>query len=545
MKTHLRHIQLTILLTSLLTPLLPGHAATVLPVGPLTFSTNADYDSNFKESASNTGNTRNIGGFVQLQGFQFGPAVYDTSATGGLNGSGGTGGSDANNDLSNFTISADVATTEVGSFGAGFLLRLNASESNGYFASFSAVGAQTVQFRLGETAGLVAGEGSSIYSQNVNLTGLTLAVNQFYPFKVTAVGGTFGFDFGSGAATASFTDTTVSATTGQVGFSLTTAGPSAATRLDNFAIVPEPSAALLLLLGVAGCSMRRRSRHPDMKTSSQWPSGLKTKSLILALSFSAALHPASAQTLYSTGFENPPFANGSTLLGQDGWSTAIPPFLNPNAAIITNAAAASGLQSVQVRGVDLVTAPEVAPYAAVGSYRRPLNYDASTGNPIVRIQSDVRLDGPLLGTGDFFTANIAARTGDGFAGELSLSSDGFVYGYTGTGSDPAPLFSTPVTLNAWHTLGITVNFAANTYTFSVDGTSSSAFAFDPAFVSDVLVRESLVVYARPDAGTNLRSAFVARYDNVSATAVPEPGSALLLAFGSLALAGVRRRSRRE
>ena len=282
-----------------------------------------------------------------------------------------------------------------------------------------------------------------------------------------------------------------------------------------------------------------------MKTSSQWPSGLKTKSLILALSFAAALHPASAQTLYSTGFENPPFANGSTLLGQDGWSTAIPPFLNPNAAIITNAAAASGLQSVQVRGVDLVTAPEVAPYAAVGSYRRPLNYDASTGNPIVRIQSDVRLDGPTLGTGDFFTANIAARTGDGFAGELSLSSDGFVYGYTGTGGDPAPLFSTPVTLNAWHTLGITVDFAANTYTFSVDGTSSSAFAFDPAFVSDVLVRESLVVYARPDAGTNLRSAFVARYDNVSATAAPEPGSALLLAFGSLALAGVRRRSRRE
>jgi len=266
-----------------------------------------------------------------------------------------------------------------------------------------------------------------------------------------------------------------------------------------------------------------------------------TTSLILALSLSAALHPASAQILYSTGFENPPFANGSQLLGQDGWSTAIPPFLNPNAAIITNTAAASGLQSVPVRGVDLITAPEVDPYAAVGSYRRPLNYDAGAGLPIVNIQASVRLDGPTLLTGDFFTANIAARTGDGFAGELSLSSDGFVYGYTGAGGDPAPLFSAPITLNAWHTLGIDVDFAANTYTFLVDGVSSSAFPFDAASISDVLVRESLVVYARPETVTNHRADFVARFDNASASVVPEPTSATLLAFGGVALLGYRRR----
>ncbi len=273
----------------------------------------------------------------------------------------------------------------------------------------------------------------------------------------------------------------------------------------------------------------------------------KTTGLILAsIILTAGLHSASAQVLYSTGFENPPFANGSILLGQDGWSTAIPPFLNPNAATITNSVAQSGTQSVRVRGVDLVAAPEVSPYGAVGSYRRPIGYDAGAGGPSsVQILAGVRLDGPTLGTGDFFSANIAARIGDGFAGELSLSSDGFVYGYVGTGVD-IPIFTTPtpIALNAWHTLGILVDFAANTYTFSVDGTSSSAFAFEPGVVSDVLVRESLVVYSRPDAGTNLKSNYTAYYDNVSATAVPEPGSAGLLAAGFATVLGLRRRARR-
>lgn len=241
-----------------------------------------------------------------------------------------------------------------------------------------------------------------------------------------------------------------------------------------------------------------------------------------------------SQVLYSTGFESPTFATGSLLLGQDGWSTAIPPFLNPGTATIVAG------QSVQVRGMDLTSAVEVDPYAAVGSYRRPLNYDASGALSSVQLMADVRLDGPVVGTGDFFTANFAARTGDGFAGELSISSDGFVYGYNGTGDDNR-LFTTPVTLNAWHTLGIAVNFAANTYTFSVDGLLSAAFPFEAGFVSDELVRESLIVYARPDTATEFRNSYTAGFDNVSATAVPEPTGAALLVFGSLCLLNFRRR----
>ncbi len=265
----------------------------------------------------------------------------------------------------------------------------------------------------------------------------------------------------------------------------------------------------------------------------------KTRGLLLAAISGAALHSASAVTIYSTGFENPPFTNGSVLVGQDGWTGV--PFLSPGAAIITNALSAGGSQSLRVRGADMVDAIEVDPLAAVGSYRKALNYDAGVGLPIVTIQASVRLDGPVIGTGDFFSVNIGARSLDGSLGELSISSDGRIYGYDGSTNNI--VYSAPITLNAWHTLAIVADFAANTYTFSFDGTSSSAFPFDPLYTSDVLQRESLITYASPDAGGNLRSAFTAYYDNVSAVATPEPTSAALLAFGGLALAGIRRRER--
>ena len=60
----------TILSAACLTPLLLAHAATSLPVGRITFSTTADYDSKFKEPTFNTGVSRNTAGYLQVQGFQ-------------------------------------------------------------------------------------------------------------------------------------------------------------------------------------------------------------------------------------------------------------------------------------------------------------------------------------------------------------------------------------------------------------------------------------------------------------------------------------------
>lgn len=280
--------------------------------------------------------------------------------------------------------------------------------------------------------------------------------------------------------------------------------------------------------------------YPSLKPSQQPLLRTKGRSFVLASIITVALHSAPAATIYSTGFEDPPFANGSQLVGQDGWTGV--PFLSPNAPTITNAVALSGLQSLRVRGADMVDAVEVSPLAAVGSYRKPLNYDtAASGLPFVTIQSSVRLDGPVIGLGDFFSSNIGARSGNGSLAELSISSDGMIYGYDGNSNNI--VYTAPITLNAWHTLQILVDFAADTYAFSVDGTSSSAFAFAAGYTSDILVREALITYAYPDTATNHRSDFTAYYDNNSVVATPEPTSASLLAFGGVAALGLRRRQR--
>lgn len=249
-----------------------------------------------------------------------------------------------------------------------------------------------------------------------------------------------------------------------------------------------------------------------------------------------AISGAHAQTvIYQTGFENPPFAPGTQLLGQDGWDLNIPPFLNPSTARITDTVANGGSQSVQVRGIDLVTSPngETDPYAAVGSYRRPVMFDAAqSGLPLVQLRTDVRLDGPPISGEKFFSASLAARSAgdDGYA-EIEVASNGTIYGYTSL--DGALAFSRPIAFNGWHTLGIDINYGVNEFTFYLDGASLGTYPFDPAFTSDILDRGALVTYALPNnaAAGFLRDNYTARFDNFSIVAVPEPGTiyGLLLA----------------
>ena len=138
---------------------------------------------------------------------------------------------------------------------------------------------------------------------------------------------------------------------------------------------------------------------------------------------------AYADTLYQTGFEQPTFHAGNQLLGLDGWSTAIPPFLNPDAAIITGAVAKSGRQSVEVLGASLKSSGGLTgPYDAIGSYRRPVSFTASTAKSLARVDADLLLETNKPKTpGEFFSLTIAARDSNGETlGEVGLSSKGEV-----------------------------------------------------------------------------------------------------------------------
>lgn len=245
-----------------------------------------------------------------------------------------------------------------------------------------------------------------------------------------------------------------------------------------------------------------------------------------------------AGLVYETGFESTTFATGSNLLGQDGWSTAIPPFLNPGAAIVTNALAFSGSQSLGILGSDLITAAEVSPYASVGSYRKPLNYDA-TGQ-VVKFRTDILLQGAVT-SDDFFAGSLAVRAGGATVAEIELFSNGTVGIFGNTPPNLNPLELKNANLGTWHNLGIDVDFTQRTSTFFLNGQAfSTSVAFSGSSVGNMLDRGALVVYALPDSGSSQRANYSLNFDNFSVTAVPEPSAAAIALIG-LGLAAVRRR----
>ena len=162
-------------------------------------------------------------------------------------------------------------------------------------------------------------------------------------------------------------------------------------------------------------------------------------------------------------------------------------------------------------------------YDAIGSYRRPVNYDTG-GKQLVAVSADVLLKGPKTAEGDhFFSAGIAAVDDNGDeVGEMAISSDGDLYGYSGNGFVPTFLTSIDVKRGEWHNLAIVVDFGGSTYSFFVDGEFIDSFPFDPQLPSTVLKRGSLVAYAAPDTATRKKDEYTAHYDNFAIEVVPTP-----------------------
>ena len=247
---------------------------------------------------------------------------------------------------------------------------------------------------------------------------------------------------------------------------------------------------------------------------------------LLALPLSVTLTPAAGQIVYSTGFESPDFVAGAPLVGQNGWTA--PPPLSPNAAVITTDKPRIGRQTVHVLGADLVHQDFINEltggyYDAIGSYRHPVSFETG-GTRAVRISANVRVDGPQTPTGtNFFSASVTGRAlltddnGTAGIGQLDLSSDGHVYGWSGDAFVPAFQMSVPVTLGEWHNLAVVADFATSTYSFFVDDQYLGTFPFPPqdcgACFTTVLLRGSLLASAAPDTATLKKANYAAHYDN--------------------------------
>ncbi|HWL53922.1 MAG TPA: hypothetical protein VNQ90_15890 [Chthoniobacteraceae bacterium] len=239
-----------------------ARAATLLPVGPIDFDANSVYDESFRTNGLTGIKRSEIGGvnFGLRAAQDTGAAVFDQSSTGGTGGKGGTAGGQANNDLSNFTISGDLRfTSRTPANVGGFFLRLDDNDGNGYLATVE-LSSTKATFRLYEGVGVTAmpDAGQQIFSQEASFTSATTG---WYRFSVTLEGDTFSFDLGDGTLTASYTDLTPTRSTGQVGVYLAGgSGSGSSTNLNHFHIapIPEPSALALVAIPAAAFWLRGR-----------------------------------------------------------------------------------------------------------------------------------------------------------------------------------------------------------------------------------------------------------------------------------------------
>jgi hypothetical protein len=250
-------------------------------------------------------------------------------------------------------------------------------------------------------------------------------------------------------------------------------------------------------------------------------------SALMAVALLTAARPASGQTLYRTSFEPDTFLADTPLVGQDGW--VAPPPLSPNAAIVSADKPRQGQQTVHVLGADLehqdfINEATGGYYDAIGSYRRPVNYDTG-GSQTVRISAHVRVDGPRTASGNnFFSAGVAGRVetagGTASVGELAISSDGHVFAYSGNDGVPTFLASKRVKLGQWHNLTIIADFATHTSRFYADDHLLTTFAWEPSEAyTGVLLRGTMLAYAAPDTTENQKADYAAHYDKFSIKAL--------------------------
>lgn len=179
---------------------------------------------------------------------------------------------------------------------------------------------------------------------------------------------------------------------------------------------------------------------------------------------------ADAQMLFLTGFETSNYVVGQSIDGVDNWFSAI----SPNAPLVTRdpALASAGRHSLQCWG----GSPNLEPSGGLldGAWAQPMTLDpAWAHSALVRVQCDVRLDGPDTGTGpndDLVSANLIARNGVGQSASMFLSSTGEVFcNSAGVAGSFGYQFATSVSLGQYARLAITYDYSTHLAAFEVNG----------------------------------------------------------------------------
>jgi hypothetical protein len=255
-----------------------GQAATIR------FDSAGDFDNNFWAPKASAGTAWSSSAqqiqrsYLPTGGDLF---VYNTTSTGATTpGSGGTSASGTQNTFQDFIIQADhrANTTDFSTNSLGFWVKGSSDGTAGYLVVFrlsssATAGEGSADMRvLGTNSTATGNNGSTLMDSTAFVPTSSVAKSKDYTFRLqvqdvaggvnfigsmwdTATGSQIGTDI-------AYTHESGSALTGagQVGFRLGSSGTSAVSVMDNFSItaVPEPAAAWLGLVAVAGGMLRRR-----------------------------------------------------------------------------------------------------------------------------------------------------------------------------------------------------------------------------------------------------------------------------------------------
>jgi hypothetical protein len=228
------------------------------------FNSASTFDSNFVKlpasGASTLGWITNAGGLVRKTGTGSQSVIFDTSATGGTNGSGGTAGSKTNNNYGDVLVSSTFRlSTNTPSM--GYWARVNDAYNSGYLGLIDFRSTNEVRFRIYEGGNPTSGSaGTSLVSVTVTNNVSPLSFSSYYTgtFDLKNSGSDLDFTFslynsaGDTLITSmNYTDTTPSLQTGQVGMRFA----SETIWVESFSVVPEPSSGILAALGLAGVGL--------------------------------------------------------------------------------------------------------------------------------------------------------------------------------------------------------------------------------------------------------------------------------------------------
>jgi len=243
-----------------------------------------------------------------------------------------------------------------------------------------------------------------------------------------------------------------------------------------------------------------------MRTSSA------TTALLLAVLLSCH-RQLPAATIYATGFEDPPFHAGQPLIGQDGWQGDSGPNPPGDTAVISTENSNEGLQDFRIRGSDLTPDPP-APLIAIYN-RKGFGFDvASEGYPRIRVEADIRLDGPQ--TADYYLAVFFGASTPTAQTGISISSNGVAYS-----PEAAQI---PISLGQYNHYAIELTLGnQNIFKLSVNGEPLKSYEF---LATSIFHGIQIACNARLPSEDPLHrdvAAYTVYVDNLSiTTTIPEP-----------------------